>query len=261
MTVITLTTDFGTRDGYPGVMKGVIWGIAPDVQIADLTHEVDPQDILGAALLINRSAPYFPEGSIHLAVVDPGVGTSRRAIAAMFGEQYYVGPDNGIFTLVLDKAEAEGKYIRITNLNRPSYWLPGLSNTFHGRDVFAPVAAHLAAGVTIKQLGTQIEDPVRLELPKPVQVSGGWKGVVIHIDHYGNLSTNLTAGLFAEHLDMQVFINGVLISGLVASFSEKPANTLVALIDSAGALAVCMVNGSAQKALNARVGDQVDLRV
>ncbi len=260
MTVITLTTDFGTRDGYPGVMKGVIWTIAPNVQIADLSHEIAPQDVLGAALLLGRSAPYFPDGTIHVAVVDPGVGTSRRAIAAQLGEQYYVGPDNGIFTILLEKAEAEHSYIRFANLDRPAYWMPGVSNTFHGRDVFAPAAAHLAAAVTIKQLGTKIDDPVKLEIPRPAKITGGWVGMVIHIDHFGNLSSNIHLGQLDNLNEMKVEINGVQIDGLVSSFAERPPGTLVAFIDSAGALAVSVVNGNAQHALTARLGDKIELR-
>ncbi len=259
MTVITLTTDFGTRDGYPGVMKGVIWTIAPHVQIADLSHEIAPQDILGAALLLRRSAPYFPEGTIHVAVVDPGVGTSRRAIAAQLGEQYFLGPDNGIFTLMLERAEAEHKYIRFANLDRPAYWLPGVSNTFHGRDIFAPAAAHLATSVTLEQLGTKIEDPVRLELPRPTKIAGGWVGEVIHIDHFGNLSSNLSAAQLDNPSGIKIRINRMEITGLVSSFGERPPGTLVALIDSTGALAISVVNGNAALALDAHAGDKIEL--
>src|SRR5512137_1476338 len=141
MTVITLLTDFGIRDAYPGVMKGVIWKIAPDVQIADISHSIRPQDIMHGALALARTARYFPPGSIHVAVVDPGVGTDRRPIGMHLGEHYFIGPDNGLFTLVLEQAEAKKDKVKIIHLDQPRYWLADISAVFHGRDIFSPSAA------------------------------------------------------------------------------------------------------------------------
>jgi len=148
--IITLTTDFGLRDGYPGVMKGVILRITPDTHIIDISHFVRPQNILEGSLILNRTYPFFPDGTVHILVIDPGVGTSRRPIAAHLGNQYYVCPDNGLLTGPLVEAEKEGQFIEIVHLNQPKYWLREVSHVFHGRDVFAPVAAHIAAGVPLQ---------------------------------------------------------------------------------------------------------------
>ncbi len=259
MRVITLLTDFGIRDGYPGVMKGVIWKIAPDVQIADLSHEVSPQNIFEASRLLWRCAPFFPDGSIHVAVVDPGVGTSRRGIVAQLGTQFFVGPDNGLLTFLSARVEAENQASRFIHLDRPEYWLPVVSPVFHGRDIFAPVAAHLASGVPFDALGTPINDPIRLEIPQPVPIQNGWLGQVIHIDHFGNLATNLTASHLKNVKNVMIEVRGVRIPGLVSTFGERPIGTLIALLDSSGSLAISVVNGSAAQRLNAVVGDQVEL--
>jgi len=259
MTVITLTTDFGTGGHEAGVLKGVIWTIAPAVQIADLSHEVTPQDIIEGALLLWRSAPYFPAGTIHLAVIDPGVGTPRRGIATHIGTQYFVGPDNGLFSMVLARAGENQQRIRVIQLDQPKFWLPEVTSVFHGRDVFAPVAAHLACGTPMDALGTPISDPVRLEIPKPVRTSFGWVGEVIHVDRFGNLSTNLQASHLEGMTDAVIRIKHTQIDGLVAAFGQRPAGTLVALLDSSGSLAISVVNGSAAQHLQASVGDGVEL--
>jgi S-adenosyl-L-methionine hydrolase (adenosine-forming) len=257
VTVITLLTDFGLRDGYAGVMKGVIWKIAPEVQIADLTHDISPQDILEAALVLWRCAAYFPDGTIHVVVVDPGVGTDRRGIAARIGNQYFVGPDNGIFSLVADRSEEQGQRSSYYHLDNPHYWLPEVSRVFHGRDIFSPIAAHLANGTPLTVLGTQITDPVRIELPKPVAIADGWQGQVIHIDHFGNLSTNLSGKHLPKQGIVRIRVKDQQVDGIVTTFGDRPAGTLVALIDSSGSLAISVVNGSAQQVLKARLGDKV----
>jgi S-adenosylmethionine hydrolase len=261
MTVITLTTDFGSDDYEAGVLKGVIWKIAPTVHIADLSHDISPHDILEAALLLWRAVPFFPDGTIHVAVVDPGVGTSRRGIAALVGSQYFVGPDNGLVSLLLTKFEGFNQPTKFVHLDRPEYWLPAVSHVFHGRDVFAPVAAHLAIGVPFASLGTMINDPVRLNIPNPKEIQGGWIGQVIHIDHFGNLSTNLHASYLKTTKEVMINIKGELITGLVSTFGERPAGTLVALLDSNGSLAISVVNGSAAQVLNSRVGDKIEVLI
>lgn len=261
MTVITLTTDFGTGDHEAGVLKGVIWTIAPHVQIADLSHNITPHDILEASLLLWRAAPYFPDGTIHVAVVDPGVGTSRRGIAAHLGSQYFVGPDNGLISLLVERAKENDENIRFVNLDQPTYWLPEVSNVFHGRDVFAPVAAHIASGIPLFSLGTSINDPVRIEIPKPTRKPRGWLGQVIHIDHFGNLSTNLNVSHLKPTKEVMINIKGVQITGLVSTFGERPAGTLVALLDSSGSLAISVVNGNAAQVLSAAVGDEIEVLI
>jgi S-adenosylmethionine hydrolase len=259
MTVITLTTDFGSDDYEAGVLKGVIWKIAPWVRIADLSHNISPHDILEAALLLWRAAPFFPDRTIHLAVVDPGVGTARRGIVARLGSQYFVGPDNGLLSLLLSKAEELNQSTSFVHLDNPEYWLPEVSNIFHGRDVFTPVAAHLAAGISIESLGTSLKDPVRLEIPQPVPILGGWLGQVIHIDHFGNLSTNLYTSHVTTSKEVMITLKGEHIKGLVSTFGERPAGMLVALLDSSGSLAISVVNGSAAKLLGAQVGDKIEV--
>jgi S-adenosylmethionine hydrolase len=259
MPVISLMTDFGIKDGNVGVMKGVIWNISPAAQISDLSHMVQPQNIHEAALILARSAPYFPEKSIHLVVVDPGVGTARRPMAARIGTQYYVGPDNGTVTMLLEKAEQAGWKTEFIHLNNPEYWLPEVSFVFHGRDIFSPVAAHLSIGVPLKSLGTPFDDPVRLELPKPEKIGSGWRGEVIHIDHFGNIASNILAENLGEALKdktkITVRVAGAAIAGLVNTFGEGAAGELVALMGSTGNLIVSVVNGSALERLDVKVGD------
>jgi S-adenosyl-L-methionine hydrolase (adenosine-forming) len=259
--LITLLTDFGLQDGYPGIMKGVIWGIAPDVQIADLTHSIHPQDILEGALTLGRAAPYFPPGTIHLGVVDPGVGTQRRAMAARIGECFFVGPDNGLCTALLD--QAAGMPQVAVQLDRPRFWLPEVSHSFHGRDIFAPAAAHLANGLALDELGSPLAEIVRLVIPRPMPLTAlgrrGWRGQVIHVDAFGNLATNFTREHLSTAGDPRVRIAGQEIRGLVHTFGEGLPGDLLAMLDSAGQVSVCEVNGSAARRLNVAAGEPVEL--
>ncbi|MCC6569043.1 MAG: SAM-dependent chlorinase/fluorinase [Anaerolineales bacterium] len=261
MTVISLMTDFGIKDGTVGVMKGVIWGICPTAQISDLSHMIQAQNIREAAYIFEQSVPYFPKGSIHAVMVDPGVGTKRRPMAARIGDWYYVGPDNGTISGLLDRAELSGWKTQFVELNRIRYWLPVISFVFHGRDIFSPIAAHLANGVPIGDLGTPFNDPVRVDLPKPFRTETGWRGEVIYIDHFGNISSNIRV----EHLDtalehkesITVKLLGVEIKGMVNTFGERPAGELIALMGSMGALDISVVNGSAEHALGVKLGDEI----
>jgi len=263
MTVITLMTDFGIKDGNVGVMKGVIWRICPTAQIADLSHMVQAQNIHEAALILARSVAYFPKGSIHVVVVDPGVGTKRRPMAAQIGDWFYVGPDNGTITGWLERANRESWRTEFVELNRSQYWLQNVSHVFHGRDIFSPVAAHLANGVPISELGSPFNDPVRLELSKPEKTNQGWRGEVIHIDHFGNVSTNIRienlGDAINEKENISVHINGIEIKGMVNTFGERPLGELIALIGSTGNLGIAVVNGNAHQRLGTKVGDVVDV--
>lgn len=265
MTVISLMTDFGIKDGNVGVMKGVIWGIAPSVQISDLSHMVQPQNIREAALILARSAPYFPSGSVHVVVVDPGVGTARRPMAAKIGHQYYVGPDNGTITLLLERAESEGLDCQFIHLDQPRFWLDKVSYVFHGRDIFAPVAGHLARGVSLAELGTRFLDPVRLTLPRPEQTVNGWRGEIIHIDHFGNLASNIRVENLASALTQMdkitVSLAGERIHGMVNTFGERQPGDLVALLGSTGNLIVSVVNGSAAERLGVKVGETISVEI
>lgn len=259
MAVITLMTDFGLKDGNVGVMKGVIWGICPAAQIADLSHLIGAQNIREAEFLLARHATYFPKGTIHVVVVDPGVGTARRPMAARIGDWFYVGPDNGTITALLEQAEQEGWPCEFVELNRKKHWLPDVSFVFHGRDIFAPTAAHLANGVPLSDLGSAFSDPVRLPLPKPSQTKDGWRGEVLYIDHFGSVASNIRS----EHLALAptqkekivVRVGGAEIRGLVNTFGERPQGELIALFGSTGNLIVSVVNGNASSKLGVKVGD------
>jgi hypothetical protein len=257
LTIVTLLTDFGLRDGNVGVMKGVIWSIAPDAHIADLSHQIRPQNVREAGFTLLRSAFYFPAGSVHIVVVDPGVGTERRPLALQIGEQFFVGPDNGVFTSVMQHGKARDWGIRIVHTNRPEYWRDEVSHVFHGRDIFSPVGAHLAAGALLEKLGDPIDDPVRLPLPRPEQSENGWRGETLHIDHFGNIYTNVRRSHLNGKTDITVEIKGRAITGLIRTFGEREAGELVALYSSTDYLMVSLVNGDAGKKLDAQVGDPV----
>jgi S-adenosylmethionine hydrolase len=260
MTVITLLTDFGIRDGYPGVMKGVIWKIAPDVQIADISHSIMPQNIYQGALALARTAPFFPPGTIHVAVVDPGVGTERRPIGLHLGEYYFIGPDNGLFTLVIENAKAKSTRIQVVHLDQSKYWLPEISRVFHGRDIFAPSAAHLARGVALEELGTIINDPICFPIVRPQSIqSEGLRGQIIEIDNFGNLSTNINSTDLLPMGEVSVFIAGQRIDGLVNTFGDRPIGTLIALYGTSHDLIISIVNGDAAHTLNVKVGDYVEV--
>ena len=259
MKVISLLTDFGLRDGNVGVMKGVIWNIAPNVQIADLSHTIEPQNIMAGILVLGRSTPYFPVGSIHIAVVDPGVGTTRRPIAARLGDQYFVGPDNGLFTRMLEKSEFEKKPVQIVHANNPKFWLKDISNVFHGRDIFSPVAAYIANGVPLTEIGEEIHDPIRFEIPKPVKKGKTWHGQIIHIDYFGNIATNIRREHLQDYKDVRVILAGTELCGMVKTFGERPVGDLIILYGSTGDLIVSVVNGSAAAKLGVKIGDPLEV--
>lgn len=261
MNFITLMTDFGLKDGNVGVMKGVIWGINPQAKIADLSHHISPQNVVEASLILFRSAPYFPKDTVHVIVVDPGVGTQRRPIAARLGDHYYVAPDNGVLTRMIEKAEAESQPVEIVHTNKPQYWLEEISNVFHGRDIFSPVGAHLSSGVPLEELGTPIDDPIRLDYPQPELTAQGLRGEVIHVDHFGNISSNIRREHLGQPSHARVRLCGVEIDGLAKTFGERSPGELVALYGSTGNLIVSVVNGSAAARLNPKIGDEVEVRV
>jgi len=257
--IITITTDFGEKDGFVGTMKGVIWGIAPETQIADITHEVPPQDILTGAIALWRAAPFFPAGTVHIAVVDPGVGTKRRPMAARIGNQYFVGPDNGLFTPIMFDAWKNGQEMEFVHLNNPDFWLNNVSHTFHGRDIFAPVAAHLATGVSLSDLGSRFTDPVELDMLQPERTDTGWQAHIAVIDAFGNLTTDLPASMLETREGLRIRIAGREIDGLVESYGHRQPGDLVALVDSENYVEVAIVNGNAAKTLGVKLGDSVEV--
>lgn len=260
MTIITITTDFGLRDGYVGVMKGVIWGINPDAKIVDVTHLISPQDIHQGSIALQRVVPFFPDGTIHLAVVDPGVGTNRRPIAAKIGNHLFVGPDNGLFTRIAQSNSGVMDQTFFVELNQPKFWLREISHVFHGRDIFAPVAAHLSLGIDLQKLGTPIHDPVFLSIPQPELLKEKIIGQVISIDNFGNLATNIFESQLKNYQkQFKVKIKGIDIPDFVETFGAKPSGTLVSLLGTQSDLIIASVNASAQKMLKASVGEIVEV--
>jgi len=254
--IITLLTDFGYRDGFVGTMKGVILGINPHVHIVDIAHDIAPGDIEAAAFVLNGAYPYFPKGTIHTIVVDPGVGSQRKAIATEIGNYYFIAPDNGVLSWVLQKEECA----RIIELSNTTYHLPKTSHTFHGRDVFAPAAAHLSAGVPLVKLGRPAKGLIQ-KIPKPAQKKeDAIYGEVIYIDRFGNLITNIPEELLIETNAfpyIQVVIGEQIISGLRSSYSEVERNQVLAIIGSFGFLEIAVRDGNAAERLKAQQGAQV----
>lgn len=259
MAVLTITTDFGITNGFVGVMKGVIYGIAPDVKIVDITQLVSPHNVPEGAYAMWRAVPFFPPSSVHVGVVDPGVGTARRPIGARLGDQYFIAPDNGLLTPLILDAQKEGKRVEFVHLDNPKYWLPKVSNTFHGRDIFAPTGAYLAAGVPLGELGTPISDLILLDLPQPERTENGWIAHVTIIDVFGNLTTDLPAKSLEEHMNSLVRIRGHEIDGIIPSYGHRETDDLVAVVDSEYYIELAVVNGSAAKKLGAQVGDVVEV--
>lgn len=251
--IITFTSDFGLSDVYVGVVHGVIAGIAPQARVIDLTHGIPPQDILAGALALYAACPFFPAGTIHLVVVDPGVGTTRRALLAQTGDAWFIGPDNGVFSLVAPVEQIQGCW-ELTN-SRPL--MPTTSATFHGRDIFGPVAAHLANGVRPEALGAPTQPPTPLPGLSLRRVNTGETvGAVLTLDHFGNMVTNLVAtdawraalraGRAAAWLEGQPLLP-TQTYGATSSGAAEQRPPLLLLAGSAGLLEVAIANGSAAR--------------
>ncbi|MEL6440352.1 MAG: SAM-dependent chlorinase/fluorinase [Cyanobacteria bacterium J06621_8] len=252
--LITLLTDFGDRDVYVGVMKGVIANLASQAKIIDLTHQIPPQNLLAARFALMNAYPYFPRDTIHVAVVDPGVGSNRRGIALKLKQGYLVCPDNGLCSGILDQA------IAVVELNNPEYWrVPNPSNTFHGRDIFAPVASHLAQGIPLNNLGSAIElvSLVRLDLPKIEINQKEIRGYIQDIDRFGNLITNIPSNLVTAQ-SWQIIIKDVEIKS-TKTYSNVNQGELVTLIGSHGWVEIALNGGSAAEKLQLTWQNQVQL--
>ena len=252
--IITLTTDFGTRDPFVGVMKGVILGIAPDARIVDLTHEIPPQDVAAGALALATAAPHFPPGTIHVAVVDPGVGSRRRALLVETRAARFVGPDNGVLALAAPAA----RVLRTLDVSRSRARRRPVSATFHGRDVFAPVAAELARGTAPARLGVATRAMRRLRLPAVRRARGRLAGAVIWVDRFGNLVTNVGRTDLAAFRGrrVSVTIDGHVL-GIRRSYAAAPAGKALALVNSADLLEISVRDGSATAVLGLGRGARV----
>jgi len=248
---ITLLTDFGARDTYVGQMKGVIAQLAPNETVIDLTHEVPPQDLVAAAIALDCAVDAFPRNTIHIAVIDPGVGSARRGIAARSEQFTLVGPDNGLFTAVWQRYPPK----RIVALTNPQYHGQRVSATFHGRDVFAPAAAHLATGAPLAQLGETVDTPVRLDLPEPQRKDDHIELAVLHVDHFGNLITNMPAAQLAEYKQCAITVGQTRIDELHTTFSDVPEGAPVAYLGSSDRLELAIRNGNAAQQWRINAGD------
>ena len=273
--VITLTTDFGTGDAYVASMKGVILTINPKAVIVDICHSIEPQNILEVAFILSTAYRYFPEGTIHLAIVDPGVGSQRKAIILKTPKSFFVAPDNGILSYIIDELDTapakpvhhfspspekrelggELEAIAITN---PDFWQKPVSTTFHGRDIFAPVAANLSLGTAIHKFGDSLSHVYAFHIPQPFRDNqGNITGCVLHIDNFGNLITNIrSSDLPGERTT--VTIGKQHIDGISRFYAEKEG--LAAIIGSSGYLEISLKNGNAAVYLNTSVGNEIKLK-
>ncbi len=257
--LITLTTDFGYADHFVGVMKGVILGINPTARIIDISHQIDSQDIKEAAFVLKLAYRYFPKNTIHVVVVDPGVGSSRRPILVSTRDYYFIGPDNGIFSYIYKEEES----IRVLEISAEHYFLQSPGHTFHGRDIFAPVAGWLSRGIEVGNFGLDVEDYVRFELSEPEIKEGLIIGKIIHIDKFGNLITDIEKA----HIDeltkktgkeqLEVRVKDQVIIDISSYYSQTKPNIPGAIIDSSGYLEIYSYLGSAKELLKASKGDEV----
>ena len=255
MRIIALLTDFGHQDIFVGVMKAIMLRINPNLHIVDITHEVAPQAVRTACLLLMHSYKYFPKDTIFVAVVDPGVGTTRKPILIEADGYYFIGPDNGIFSFIHPDS-----ITRIVWLTNDKYFLHPVSSTFHGRDIFAPVAAHLSKGTPVDDFGPRLDTIVRIELPQPKQVGDKLIGEIIHVDRFGNLISNISEDAFKSFIGnagFELHVAGKVITQLSPSYGEAKDGEIIALFDAFHMLEVSVKNSSCADALGAGIGTPI----
>ena len=261
--LITLTTDFGLTEHYAGVMKGVIHSINPAAQIVDITNAVQSFDILDGAMSIAQAYSYFPKDTVHVVVVDPGVGGNRRPILAQLGQYYFVAPDNGVLSLVYEREER----VTVRHITSEHYFRQPVSNTFHGRDVFAPVAAYLSKGVDTEKFGEEISDFVRFAAPRPKAAAPNtWKGVVLKTDRFGNLITNISPNDIPEIFDggtksFRITVGKAEVTRLHSSYSAGAQGEIFAVLGSSGLLEISCNRGAASRMAGADKGTEVNVVV
>jgi S-adenosylmethionine hydrolase len=255
--IVTVTTDFGLRDPYVAEMKAVILSICPEAVIVDVTHEVAKFDVRTGAYMLASAAPYFPKGTIHVAVVDPGVGSARRGLIVETKQGFFVGPDNGVLVLA---AENQG-IVSVREIVNPKLMLPHVSSTFHGRDVFAPAAAHLANGVSPADFGAEVRDIVKPEFAKVRSSKGTLEGEVLHVDGFGNIVTNVNEGALADiklgkSVNVQIH-DRIVEAKLGKTYAEAQLKKPLVLVGSQGYVEIAMNPGNAAKEFKAKPGDKV----
>ncbi len=253
--LITLTTDFGIEDPFVGIMKGVIARINPRAIVVDLTHGIPAQNILAAAMTLRHAVKYFPQKTIHVVVVDPGVGSTRRPLLIAVDETYFIGPDNGVLSLAGEGRQPN----RIVHLSNPAYYLKPTSGTFHGRDIFAPVAAYLSLGIAPEAFGETLDDYIHIDPPEVVRAKRSVTGEIVYIDGFGNLFTNIQeqdlTGLGGETLS--IVLGELTIAGLALNYSTVESGQPVALINSWGVLEIALNKGDVARRFSVRIGEKV----
>lgn len=261
--IITLTSDFGLGDPYVSVMKGVILSINPHARLIDVSHQLKAGSILEASALIQEVYPFFPEGTVHLVIVDPGVGTKRRPVVVATQVHLFVGPDNGLFWPIIETFEP----VRIVQLTERKYFLPQVSQTFHGRDIFAPVSAYLSLGVDPMKMGLTVDDPVRLEVPSAREENGVFRGQVIRVDCFGSLITNIRRKDLERFLGSArpvIRIGKLIVEGVLRTYAEVRAGETLALFGSSDRLEIAVNLGRACERVGIDseeiVGTQVEVR-
>lgn len=255
--IITITTDFGLKDPYHGALKGAILSVNPQACLVDITHLIPPGAISEGAFVLSQSYRYFPRGTVHLAVVDPGVGSTRRPILIETEDYCFVGPDNGIFSLAIESE----RVVRVVHLTEGSYFRNDVSSTFHGRDIFGPVAGHLTLGVRPSMFGPEITDQVMIRRKEPVTEEGSISGTVIYVDRYGNLVTDISAESIAGFgAHVEALIKGRVIRGIEVCYSNCSGKGLALLIGSTGLLEVAIDSDNASLAIGAQAGEKVVVR-
>ena len=273
--IISITTDFGEKDGYVGTMKGVMSRIAPGIPFVNITQTISPQNVAETAYVLWTALPYFPTDSVHLVVVDPGVGTHRLAIAARTPMGYVVGPDNGVFSYIWAVAPPE-KIVALTN---PKYQLTGISSTFHGRDIFSPVAAHLAAGVALEEFGAEVTDPVLLPTPEVTVGEKSISGSILYVDHFGNCITSIgklvwsgdrlnlaavwgdTQAVSLQAKGSRVTVAGRELGPVRHTYGEVGLGEGLALVGSEGMLEIATNHGNGALELGLSMGDPVTIHL
>jgi hypothetical protein len=258
--IITLTTDFGANDHLAGAMKGAILRILPEATIVDISHHVMPFDLLDAALTIGQAYRFFPRSTIHVVVVDPGVGSQRRPLLVSGDQHYFVAPDNGVLSMVYDREER----LTVRHITAEHYFLTPVSNTFHGRDIFAPVAAWLAKNGQPNSFGEAIQDFVRFTMPRPKPTEKGFKGVILKVDNFGNLITNFSAEDTPQLLSggpFKITVNGKEITRLVQNYAQGGPGEVFAVVGSSGFVEISMNRGNAARSVGASRGAEVTLAI
>jgi S-adenosylmethionine hydrolase len=259
--IITLTTDYGSTDHLVGAMKGVILNINPDAEVVDISHSVIPYDILDGALMLGQAYRFYPARTIHVVVVDPGVGTQRRPILVSGEQQYFVAPDNGVLSVVYERETS----FTVRHITSEHYFLHPVSNTFHGRDVFAPVAGWLSKVWQTASFGEEVHDFVRFSLPKPKAAGNTVKGVVLRVDAFGNVLTNLmpehVPQLVAPGAPFKLRVGNGEVTKFVQTFAQGAPQEAFALIGSSGFLEIAVNHGNAAKTLGAQRGAEVTVEL